>query len=415
MDADVVVVGAGLAGLACARRLAAAGREVVVVESADRVGGRVTTDVVDGFRCDRGFQLLNPAYPEVPRVVDVDVLDLRPFAAGVVAASGGRRYRLADPRRQPGAAWSSLTAPLGGPVEKVAFVRWALRCARRDVATMLGSDDRTLAEDLDAAGVAGRLRRGVVDPFLAGVLADDSGASSAHFAALLVRAFVRGTPSLPARGMQALPDQLASGLPAGTVRLGCAASSATATTVATDNGVLTARAVVVATDPSTAARLLDLPVPTMRGLTTFWHVADEPPTDLPWLHLDADRRGPLVNSAVVSNAAPGYAPPGRHLVASTVLGARGDTDTEQAVRAQLRLVYGADPRPWELLAVHEVPEALPAVPPPLEHRRPVRLGDGLFVAGDHRDTASIQGALVSGRRAADAVQAQLRAFGTGGP
>lgn len=414
MDADVVVVGAGLAGLACARRLTAAGLQVLVVEAGDRVGGRVRTDLVDGFRCDRGFQLLNPGYPEVPRVVDVDALGLRPFRAGVVAASGGRRYRLADPRREPGAAWSSLTAPLGGPVEKAAFARWALRCALRDVTAMLESGDRTLADDLDAAGVTGRLRRGVVDPFLAGVLADDSGGSSAHLAALLVRAFVRGTPSLPAGGMQTLPDQLAAGLPPGTVRLGCAASAVTATSAATDAGALDARAVVVATDPATAGRLLDLPVPAMRGLTTFWHAAEEAPTDLAWLHVDADRRGPLVNTAVVSNAAPSYAPPGRHLVASTVLGARGDAETERAVRAQLRLVYGADPRPWELLAVHEVAGALPAMPPPLEPRRPVRLGDGPFVAGDHRDTASIQGALVSGRRAADAVQAQLRAFGTGG-
>ena len=407
MDADVIVVGAGLAGLACARRLTSAGLTVRVLEAADAVGGRVRTDVVDGFRCDRGFQLLNPAYPEVPRVLDVGALELRPFAAGVVAASGGRRHRLADPRRHPGTLLSTLGAPVGGPVEKAAFARWALRQATRDVEAMLRAADRTVAEDLAAAGVAGRLRTGVVDTFLAGVLADDSGTTSAHLASLLVRAFARGTPAVPAAGMQAVPEQLAAGLPEGCVRTGRAATSVTATSVATDDGVLTARAVVVATDPGAAGELLGLRTPAVRGLTTFWHVTDEPPADGPWLHVDADRRGPLVNSAVVSAAAPEYAPHGRHLVASTVLGTGGGSETERAVRGQLRLVYGADPRPWDLVAVHEVPAALPAMPPPLRPRLPVELDDGRFVAGDHRDTASIQGALVSGRRAADAVLSRL--------
>jgi phytoene dehydrogenase-like protein len=379
-----------------------------VVEAGDAVGGRVRTDLVDGFRCDRGFQLLNPAYPEVPRVLDLHALELRPFAAGVVAVSGGRRYRLADPRREPGATWATLRAPVGSPAEKAAFATWGLRQATRDVAAMLAAPDTTLAAELDAAHVTGRLRRGVVDQFLAGVLADDSGASSAHLAALLVRSFARGTPAVPAAGMQAVPDQLAAALPEGTVRLGCSASSVTGTSVATADGVLTADAVVVAADPVTAARLTGIDEPAMRGLTTFWHAADAPPSRLPWLHLDTDRRGPVVNTAVLSAAAPSYAPPGRHLVASTVLGAHGDADTERRVRHQLRLVYGSDPRGWELVTVHEVPNALPAMPPPLVPRRPAQVGEGLFVAGDHRDTASIQGALVSGRRVADAVLAWAR-------
>src|ERR687885_994286 len=97
--AEVVVVGAGLAGLACARRLNGAGVAVTVLEAADRVGGRVRTDVVDGFRCDRGFQLLNPAYPEVRRVLDLRALRLRPLPAGGVVPGGGRPGPPTEPRR----------------------------------------------------------------------------------------------------------------------------------------------------------------------------------------------------------------------------------------------------------------------------------------------------------------------------
>lgn len=292
---DTVVVGAGLAGLACARRLQARGVEVVVLEASDAVGGRVRTDLVDGYRCDRGFQLLNPAYPEVARVVDIDALDLRPFAAGVVVARGGRRYRLADPRREPASVVDSVVAPLGGLREKLAFARWALSAAG-DVRRVLDADDEPVGASLDRAGVDGDLRRRVLDPFLAGVVAERDGTTSAAFVKLLVRAFVAGSPGIPALGMQVLSDALAAPLAPGTVRTGVEVTSVTPASVATSSGVRTASAVVVATDPATAGRLTGTDVPATKGLTTFWHACDEPPGRPRYLHLDGDARGPLVNS-----------------------------------------------------------------------------------------------------------------------
>ena len=402
----MVVVGAGLAGLACARRLQDRGVDVCLLEAAETVGGRVRTDVVDGYRCDRGFQLINPAYPEVPRVLDVPALDLRPFAAGVVVAVSGRRFVVADPRRMPLALVSTLRAPVGGMREKLAFARWALP-ALGSVDALLARPDEPLAQSLDRAGVRGDLRRKVLRPFLAGVLAEDAGTTSATFTRLLVRAFAKGLPAVPALGMQAVPNQLAAGLAPGTLHTGVTVTSVTGGSVAASDGVRTTRAVVVATDPVTAGTLAGVAAPVMKALTTFWHACDDAPGAPGLLHVDGDARGPLVNSAVMTSVAPSYAPAGRHLVASTVLGARGDAATERAVRAQLRLVYGADPRGWDLVTTQVVAAALPAQPPPLVVRRPVALGDGLFVAGDHRDTASIQGALVSGRRAADAVLTHL--------
>ncbi len=196
-------------------------------------------------------------------------------------------------------------------------------------------------------------------------------------------------------------------LPRGSVRTGVRALGVAPGRVRTPDGDLAARAVVVATDPATAAELTGIAVPAAHGLTTFWHVAAEPPTPAAELHVDGDGRGPVVNTVVLSASAPSYSPDGRALVATTVLGGSGDAGTEAAVRAQLRYVYGADTTRWELLRTHALPRALTAMPPPLDPRRSVALGDGLFVAGDHRDTASSQGALVSGRRAADAVLAHL--------
>ncbi|HWI00392.1 MAG TPA: NAD(P)/FAD-dependent oxidoreductase [Propionibacteriaceae bacterium] len=402
----VIIVGAGLAGLACAQQLHRAGVAVQVLEASDAVGGRVRTDLLDGFRCDRGFQLLNPAYPVLDHVVDPAELDLRAFGAGVVVAHGSQRSVLADPRRLPARLPATLAAPLGSVTEKVRFARWAAR-SLRPVRRILDDPDRTLAEDLDRARLAGRLRSGVVEPFLAGVLAEQDGSTSARFAALLVRCFVLGSPAVPSLGMARFPELIAASLPPGAIQLNTAVRSVTARTVRTADQELLARSVVVATDPYPAADLCGLSRPAMKALTTFWHTAAEPPSQQRLLHLDADRRGPVINTAVLTAVAPTYAPAGRSLIATTVLGADGSGDVELAARRQAAAIYGSDPESWELVTSHVISAALPAQPPPLQVRRPVALDNGLFVAGDHRDTAAIQGALVSGRRAATAVLTRL--------
>ncbi len=406
--ADVVVVGAGLAGLAAARTLVTAGLGVVLVESADAPGGRVRTDVVDGVQLDHGFQLFNPAYPEARRVFDLAALDLRSFSAGVVVAVGDARHVVADPRRQPTQTIRSVAAPIGSLRAKLAFARWAIECGYGAAGRIKGSPDGSLSEELHRRGLDGDLSDRVLRPFLAGVLGERDLSTSRRFAELLVRSFVRGSPSLPAAGMQALPDQLAAALPVDVLQLATTASAVRADAVVTNRGTIAARAVVVACDPATACTLTGLPAPQLRGLTTYYHLADEPPSDSLMLHLDGDNLGPLVNTAVVSNVAPSYSS-GAALIASTVLGAHPDATTCELARRQAGRVYGADTNHWQHIATYAIRHALPAMPPPLTLRKPVRLGNGLFIAGDHRDTASIQGALVSGRRAATAVIAHIAA------
>jgi glycine/D-amino acid oxidase-like deaminating enzyme len=288
-----------------------------------------------------------------------------------------------------------------------ALARWAApllrprRTSLSDVVASRADVDRRTA--LDAAGVDGLLRR-VVDRFFAGVLLEDDGSTADHFALLLTWMFVRGVPALPTGGMAALPAQLAATLD-GKVRLGERVREVSGTSVATDDGTWSARHVVVATGASEAAALTGIDVPHTKGVvTTWWSAPEAPDTDL--LHVDARRvpTCPLVNAAVVSRAAPSYAPAGRHLVeASALLGPGRPTD-EPSMRRHAADLLGADSTGWEVVARHEVPDALPAQPAPYSEQRPVRSGD-LVVCGDHRDTGSIQGALVSGQRAAEAILA----------
>ncbi|MGO8966424.1 MAG: NAD(P)/FAD-dependent oxidoreductase [Mycobacterium sp.] len=407
-EADVLVIGAGLAGLRCAGVLAAAGRDVKVLEQGDDVGGRIRTDSIDGFLCDRGFQVLNPAYPELDRAVDVAALRLQPFGAGVAVRREHGSAVWAHPLREPTRVPKML---LGGgirPSAILALSRWAMAALRADRLKSPRRRDTTLAAALNRAGVHGEVRR-VVDRFLAGVLLDDTGSTSNAFSLLLVRMFLLGVPALPAEGMQALPRQLAAPLRS-RIALNHPVTrierNANRWQVFGPDGVIRADDVVVATDPVGSATLTGSAPPITHGVVTDWWASDDLPATPPMLWVDGrrDPSGPMLNTAVISAAAPSYAPHGQHLIAaSALLDDDGTPPPETATRAHAAAIMGVDPRSWNILTRNVIPHALPAQPAPLQVRQPVRRADGLWWCGDHRDTASIQGALVSGRRTAEQI------------
>ncbi|WP_371482054.1 FAD-dependent oxidoreductase [Kitasatospora sp. NBC_00315] len=416
-DPDVVVVGAGLAGLAAARLLTGHGLNVQVLEASDRIGGRMATREVDGFRLDHGGHLLNTAYPELRRRLDLDRLDLRPLAPGVLVHAAGRRHRTGDPR-PGGTRQTAARTPFGSPLDRARLGNWLSRLAATSTGRLHARPETTAARALADRGLPARTVDGVLRPLLGALLSDPALGTSSRVADLVLRSYARGRLCLPAGGIAAVPAQLAAALPTGTVRLGVRVESIAADGVETAaHGRIGAQAVVIATDASAATELLPgLRLPGFHPVTTYYHAADRPPLAEPVLLLDGDRPGgapPLVShSLVLSELHPSYAPAGQALIATTVLGRRafdqgGPAGLEPAVRARLAELYGTATAGWEFLSVRHVPDAVPAMPPPHNFRRPVRVLAGLYVCGDHRDTAGVQGALVSGRRAAQSVLRDL--------
>ena len=407
---DVVIVGGGLAGLAAARRLDRAGVNWLLVEGSDRLGGRVATDVVDGWRLDRGFQVLNTAYPRVSALADIDALDMRYFTAGVLVRRGGALHRLDNPLRDPLGTPRTLNSGVGTLADRLKFAALATRCATYPLDRLLDAAETTTQDALRAAGLSHRIIEEVLRPFLSGVFADRSLDTSSHVLAVVLRSFARGRIGVPAAGMAALPAAIAGPLPYPQLLVGARTLEVRPGVVVTTGGEIRCRAVLVATDPVSASALLPgLPTPAMRGLTTFYFGADHAPLDEPTLVIDGDRREIVANTVVMSNAAPEYAPAGKSLIAASVVGASAPSGASEAViRVELARLYGVPTDDWQLLSVVTLPEALPAARPPQGHlHKPVDFGEGLFVAGDHRDTPSIQGALASGWRTAGAVLASL--------
>jgi phytoene dehydrogenase-like protein len=266
----VVVVGAGLAGLACARHLQQAGVAVTVLEAGDAVGGRVRTDVVDGMLLDRGFQVHNTGYPEAQRVLDHERLDLRPFAAGALVRVGDRLHRVGDPRRVPTWAPRTALAPIGSLKDKVLIARLAVEAGLHSADNLLSRREMTTYEALRERGISDQAIDRFFRPFLSGVFLEAELGTSSRFFDLVWRSFARGTQCVPAAGMGAVPAQLAHGLD---IQLERRARSVRAGRV---DGTST-RAVVVATSGPAAADLLPgLVVPPTSSVTTHYHLAPEP-------------------------------------------------------------------------------------------------------------------------------------------
>lgn len=418
MDAEVIVVGAGLAGLACARTLTDAGCSVLVLEASDGVGGRVRTDSVDGLLLDRGFQVLLTAYPELRRQVDVEALDVQPFAPGLVVQTPRGRTTLVDPTVDLWGALRGLASPLLTPADAVRLWRWQRDLRQTSGASIAQRRTRTTRALFDDYGFSPRLVESILAPLFRGIFADPMLATSSRLTELVMRTFLRGPVGLPAAGMGALPQQLADQLPPGSLRFGSGVSAiedaSSPVRVHDATGAeLAASDVVIATDGPSASMLCAQrlhPAPTPgRGSTTVYYEALVLPAKEPMIVLDGTGIGPVNTLSVVSDVAPTYAPQGRHVIAATIVGVpgQGDDELDARIRRQLQDWYGAGVDDWRRVRVDRIPYALPRQDADDlgQLRREVRVGERVWVCGDHRDTGSIQGALVSGRRTATALLA----------
>lgn len=405
---DVIVVGAGLAGLTCARLLHRAKVKVRVLEASDGVGGRVRTDVVEGFRLDRGFQVFLTAYPEPPRWLDCRALGLRRFFPGALVWRAGKLHEVADPFRHPLRAAAHAFNAVGSFTDKLHVLDLRQQSLAGSVEDVFHRRQKTSREYLRDVGFSDEMVEAFFRPFFGGIFLEKELSTSSRFLEFVFRMFSTGATAVPAMGMGAIAEQLAAKLPFGMVKLNEPVEEVWGHRVRLASGVREeGDAVVVATDAPSAEELLPgMPPRKMNAVTCLYFAAPEPPVRGPYLVLNGEGRGPVNNLAVMSEVAPEYAPPGQALVSVSVVEPAGDAETLEArVREQLAEWFGAAVTKWRHLRTYAIPHALPAQPPESfsEPHRQVRLSPGLYVCGDYRENGSIEGAMVSGRRAAEAL------------
>lgn len=403
----VAIIGAGLSGLACARRLTEADLPFTLIEADDAVGGRVRTDSVSGFTLDRGFQVFLESYPEARRVLDYRRLRLRRFFPGAIVRTNGRFHLCPDPWRSPQHLLSGILSPIGSLRDKLRVLSLRREVLKRSLESLYDEPEVTTLTYLRNRGFSERMIHRFFVPFYGGVFLDRSLQTSAKMFLFLFRMFATGYTSVPASGMAAIPAQLADSLPPGSLHTATAAQKITDGRIRLSTGEeVRADQVIVATERTESNWLTgEKNDAGSREVACLYFAARRLPFRQGAVILNGEDEGVIHNLAFMSQIAPEYGNGEEQLLSVTVLAPIPKLDhlLIQSVRNNLRQWFGDDTLRWRHLKTYRIHQAQPILPSGTlnqVHRTRVS-GNGTIVCGDHCDTVSINGALTSGRHAAE--------------
>lgn len=417
----IIIVGAGLAGLTCAKVLSEAGKQVLVLEAADQVGGRVRTDYhEDGYRLDRGFQVVFTSYPAVSRHINIQQLKQRKFDPGAILVKKGKRYEITDPLREPQGALADLLNPLVSTADKARVLRLRNQLIHLSSGEIFagaaqpeGWDDETTEAYLRRMGFS---EKKFIDnfarPFYGGIFLDRSLRTSARMFQFTFKMLATGDILLPAEGIQRLPEQLAAALPKGSVRRNARVddlilSNGRVEGVHLTNGErIAAEQVVLATSSPVASKFVTKPLPTKPvSVVCLYFAGNEQLYRQRKILLNANPDAYVNNAVLLTNIAPTYAPPRKHLLSVTVLGNPVEPDEVIAERSLTEIGTWFPKnhlKSWQLLAVYRIPFAQFSQESGIFDTLPDNCTsvEGLYLAGEYTKSSSIQGAMHSGEHAA---------------
>lgn len=408
METDVLIVGAGLAGLTAALELHKAGKKFILLEAADRVGGRVASDEVEGFILDRGFQVLLTAYPATQHYLNYQKLRLCSFEPGAIILHKGKKSLVADPLRQPTALLSTAFSSVGSLSDKMRILKLRSRLSTLELDEIFLQEEKSSLEALQEYGFSHGMIEQFFRPFLGGIFLEKELTTSRRMLDFVFKMFSEGKAAVPAMGMQLIPEQLAEQLPKENIRLNSRVRKIEGQQLSLQDGTqLTAKNILVATEGS---GLINDLMPDLKSsttaTTTYYFSSDHCPEKGKYLMLLADENCLVNNVAIMSNISPYYAPREKHLISVSAIGLHDDSkQTLAQIFQELQPYFGPEVQEWKLLKTYRIPHALPNQQH-VQHKvaeSSLLIREGLFMCGDHLLNGSLNGAMRSGAKAARAI------------
>ncbi len=412
-ETDVIIIGAGLAGLTAAVTLEQQGKTVILLEATDRPGGRIKTDKVNGFLLDRGFQVLLTAYPETKALLDYEALRLKSFIPGAIVMNNEGMFEVADPLRAPASFFKTLLADIGTIGDKLKMVSLRNRLKGKSLEDIFSQPEISTLEVLQQYGFSEKMLHNFFQPFMSGIFLEKSLTTSRREFDFVFKMFATADTSVPERGMEEIPRQLANRLSEGSILCNHSAKHIAAHKVVTTEGKeITANNILIATKPGSLLEAFSSAPQKQEGQSTtcVYLTTNKAPIDKPIIGLNA-REGKLVNNlSVMSQVSAAYAPAGQHLIAASINGLTDEPDDSltQHIRDEFRQWFGDEVQAWKHLKTYKIPYALPCQDSVRHDISPdqIRLKEDVYVAGDHLLNGSINAAMRSGRLAAEMIAAK---------
>jgi hypothetical protein len=405
---DVLIVGAGIAGLAAARVLTNAGKTVKIIEASDSIGGRVKTDRVDGFLLDHGFQVLLTAYPEAKRFLDYKALDLCKFSPGAFILDNHGISEIGDPLREPSTLFKTLLSPAGTLTDKLKMLTLKQRLSRKSINDIFDSPETTALSYLIKAGFSNKMLTQFFKPFMTGIFLEECLKTSSRMFEFVFKMFSEDDTAIPANGMAMIPKQLAQGLTVNDLALSESVIAIDGNEVSTSKcRTLNSKYILIATDEANIPGPFTRNVKNANWVINIYFTADSPPFTRPLIALNT-LPGKLVNNiAVMDQISPAYSKTGKSLISVSIISEQQYSGIEELIPKvidELKFWY-ADAVNWKYLKSYNIPYALPNDEHVTNDIQPakLRLNDHCFICGDHLLNGSINAAMKSGRLAAEAI------------
>ena len=411
MKQDVIIVGAGIAGLSAAVYLHRQGRKVLLLEASDRPGGRIKTDSHEGFLLDRGFQVLLTAYPETQALLNYRDLNLKKMLPGATVLYDGGSFEIADPLRRPSAAFATLFAPVGTLKDKLNTLWLKTKLQKLTIKEIFEQPEQTTRKQLEDYGFSPKMIERFYAPFLSGIFLENELSTSRRMFDFVMKMFSDGDVAVPALGMEEIPKQLVAMLPEGSIQCDTKVTAIDGSKIIIEDGtVFEANQILLAT---TANNLTQKFFPkqkqTSHQVTNIYFEANEAPTKKAVVILNASTQKKWVNNlTVMSNVSKSYAPKGKVLISVSYNGITtvDDTTLAENMKQELKQWYGEKVTSWKMLKAYRIEYALPSQESVRNEidASEIKISDSLFICGDHLLNGSINAALKTGRLVAEAMK-----------
>lgn len=405
---DVLIIGAGIAGLTAAKVLKAAGKTIKILEGSDSVGGRVKTDEIDGFRLDHGFQVLLTAYPEARHFLDYNALDLRKFNPGALILTEKGISQVGDPLRQFSTLFTTLLSPAGTLADKFKMLSLKLKLSKKSVDHIFGAPETTTLAYLKNVGFSEAMISRFFRPFLTGIFLENELKTSSRMFEFVFKMFSEGDTVIPAKGMGMIPAQLAQGLDSEELLLNekVTAINQTGGLTAKGNYYQADHILLTSNDPGIILPHTFHNLPP-KSVVSMYFAAERPPFSKPLIALNTLKNKLVNNVAVMDQVSPDYAPEGRSLISVSLIGdheKNASPDIIPKVIDELKFWY-PEAVSWNHLKTYVIPYALPNDEQVTNDIGPaaIKINAHCFICGDHLLNGSINGAMKSGRLAAEAI------------